>query len=299
MSEPGKRQPVGVIGLGLLGAAIARRLLRAGHAVLGHDLDAARCAALTGVGVQAASPQEIAARCGHIVLAVFTPAQAGEVAEAMFRTASPRTLVCTTTCDPQSTLALAARAHEMGWGYIEAPLSGTSAQVLGGEGVGLIGGAPAAIAGARDLISAISPRWHVVGAAGDASRAKLAVNLILGLNRLALAEGLVFAERQGLDGAAFLAIARDSAAYSQVMDTKGEKMLGRDFSAEGRAEQALKDVRMMLAEAARLDQPLPLLAVHEAILEACVAHGEGALDSSVVIEEIRRRGAGNEERPAC
>ena len=127
---------------------------------------------------------------------------------------------------------------------------------------------------------------------GDAGKAKLAVNLILGLNRLALAEGLVFAQAQGLDGAAFLDIVRGSAAYSQVMDTKGGKMLARDFSAEGRAEQTLKDVKLMQSEAARLGQPLPLLDVHQRILEACVARGEGVLDSSVVIEELRRLGEG-------
>jgi 3-hydroxyisobutyrate dehydrogenase-like beta-hydroxyacid dehydrogenase len=131
-------------------------------------------------------------------------------------------------------------------------------------------------------------RFHV-GKIGDGGRAKLAVNLILGLNRLALAEGLVFAERLGLDPAAFLAVARGSASYSQVMETKGLKMVRGDFSAEGRAKQTLKDVHLMLDQAADAGQKLAMLEVHADVLEACVRAGEAEMDNSVVIKEVRRR----------
>ena len=74
------------------------------------------------------------------------------------------------------------------------------------------------------------------------------------------------------------------------MDIKGEKMVGRDFAPEGRVVQHLKDVHLMLEQAQRASQQLPLLAIHAEVLEACARHGEGDLDNSVVIEEIRRRG---------
>ena len=96
------------------------------------------------------------------------------------------------------------------------------------------------------------PTYFHIGKIGDGGRAKLAVNLILGLNRLALAEGLVFAERLGLDPAAFLKVARGSAAYSQVMDVKGAKMMRGEFAAEGRVTQHLKDVHLMLEQAERV-----------------------------------------------
>src|SRR5581483_1308554 len=114
-------------------------------------------------------------------------------------------------------------------------------------------------------------------------------NLILGLNRLALAEGLVFAERMGLDPAAFLQVARASAAASQVMDTKGPKMVAGEFSPEGRARQTFKDTGLMLDQAQRAGQQLPLLSVHADVLQACIRAGEGERDNSIVIEEIRRR----------
>src|SRR6202012_201666 len=98
----------------------------------------------------------------------------------------------------------------------------------------------------KPVLDALFPRRFHIGKFGDGGRAKLAVNLILGLNRMALAEGLTFAERMGLDGKAFLDVAKGSASQSQVMDTKGPKMLGRDFAPEGRVKQTLKDVHMML-----------------------------------------------------
>jgi 3-hydroxyisobutyrate dehydrogenase-like beta-hydroxyacid dehydrogenase len=131
-------------------------------------------------------------------------------------------------------------------------------------------------------------RFHV-GRAGDGGRTKLAVNLILGLNRLALAEGLVFAQRLGLDAEPFLGVARASAAYSQVMDTKAHKMIASDFRPEGRARQTLKDVHLMLDQAEKIGQSLPTLEVHCQVLEACVRAGEGDLDNSVIVQEIRRR----------
>jgi 3-hydroxyisobutyrate dehydrogenase-like beta-hydroxyacid dehydrogenase len=141
------------------------------------------------------------------------------------------------------------------------------------------------------VLRALFPKYFHVGRVGDGGRTKLAINLILGLNRLALAEGLVFASRLGLDPAAFLGVARDSAAYSQVMDTKGGKMLARDFAPEGRVRQTLKDANLMLDQARAVGQRLPLLEVHIGVLEACVRAGEGDSDNSIVVEEIGRRRA--------
>lgn len=66
-------------------------------------------------------------------------------------------------------------------------------------------------------------------------------------------------------------------------------MVAADFTPEGRVRQTLKDARLMIEQADRVGQELPLLAVHTAVLEACVSHGDGEMDNSIVIEEIRRR----------
>ena len=222
---------------------------------------------------------------------MFSTDQVEEVVEkSLLPAAKPGTIVlCTSTCDPDRIAALGARLAGTAIRFLETPVSGTSEQVRQGDGVGLIGGDPQTATAAAPILDALFPRRFHIGRVGDGGRAKLAVNLILGLNRLALAEGLTFAERMGLDPKAFLEVARGSASYSQVMETKGPKMLARDFAPEGRVRQTLKDVHMMLDQAERLGQDLPMLKVHCDVLEACVRAGEAERDNSIIVEEIRRR----------
>jgi 3-hydroxyisobutyrate dehydrogenase-like beta-hydroxyacid dehydrogenase len=198
-------------------------------------------------------------------------------------------VLCASTCDPDRIAALGQRVGAHGLRLLETPVSGSSGQVSRGEGVGLVGGDVPVVAEAEPVLRAMFPTYFHVGKIGDGGRAKLAINLILGLNRLAMAEGLVFAERIGLDPGAFLKVARASAAYSQVMDVKGAKMIARDFAPEGRIAQHLKDVRLMQQQARRVNQHLPLLELHADVLAACVRRGEGEWDNCAVIEEIRRR----------
>jgi putative dehydrogenase len=290
------RKPVGVIGVGLLGQALAHRLLGAGLEVMGFDVDSAKTAKLAELGGRAAvSIADIAKRCEPIVLAVFSTDQVEQVIEGELLPAlgerSGKVVLCASTCDPDRIASLGERVSARGLRLLETPISGASGQVSRGEGVGLIGGDPQTAAEMEPILRALFPTYFHIGRIGDGGRAKLAVNLILGLNRLALAEGLVFAGRLGLDPAAFLKVARSSAAYSQVMDVKGAKMTGDEFTAEGRVTQHLKDVHLMLEQAERVKQKLPLLEVHADVLEACVRAGEGDLDNSAVIKEIRRRTA--------
>jgi 3-hydroxyisobutyrate dehydrogenase-like beta-hydroxyacid dehydrogenase len=161
--------------------------------------------------------------------------------------------------------------------------------VRNGDGVGLIGGERDVVDSVADILDALYPKWFDMGAAGNGGRTKLAINHILGLNRLVLAEGLVFAERLGLDPKAFLDVARQSAAYSQVMDIKGAKMVSGEYSPQGFIHQSLKDFRLILDQAASRGQEMPLATLNAAALEACVKRGEGERDNSAVIEEIRRR----------
>ena len=211
---------------------------------------------------------------------------------------SGKIVLCMSTVDPDRVAALAGRVIPRGIRYLDVPVSGTSDQVRRGDGVALIGGDMAIADDVAEVLDALFVRRFHVGKVGDGGRAKLAVNLILGLNRLALAEGLVFAERLGLDPAAFLEVARGSASYSQVMDTKGPKMVRDDFSPEGRVKQTLKDAHLMLDQAAAVGQKLSTLEVHVDVLEACVRAGEADLDNSAIINEVRRRGKKREREGA-
>jgi putative dehydrogenase len=288
------RNPVGVIGIGLLGQAFVHRLRGAGFEVMGFDVDAGKNAKLAELGgCAAASVADLARRCDPIVLAVFSTDQVEDVIERellpVLGNGSGKVVLCASTCDPDRIAALGERVARRGLRLLETPVSGASGQVSRGEGVGLIGGDGDVVRAVEPILRVLFASYFHIGKVGDGGRAKLAVNLILGLNRLALAEGLVFAERLGLDPQAFLKVVRGSAAYSQVMDIKGSKMIRGEFAAEGRITQHLKDVHLMLEQAERVKQRLPLVQIHADVLDACVRQGEGDLDNSAVIKEIRRR----------
>lgn len=286
--------PVAIIGLGLMGEVYAQRLLDAGLSVIGFDIDPARRARLNEIGGKAAgSIAALAKPARCIIIAVFSTDQVADVIENHLLPAlgekSDKIVLVMSTCDPDQVAALAARVTPRGIHYLDVPVSGTSDQVRRGDGVALIGGDPKIAGEVSDIMDALFVRRFHVGKIGDGGRAKLAVNLILGLNRLAMAEGLVFAERLGLDPAAFLDVARGSASYSQVMETKGPKMVRGDFSPEGRTKQTLKDVHLMLDQAASVGQKLAMLELHADVLEACVRAGEADMDNSIIIKEVRRR----------
>lgn len=285
---------VGLIGLGLVGSALAELLLERGYRVVGYDIDPARGEALRARGGElVAGPGPVAERCTCIVLSLMTTAIVRQVIEGeggiLAAARRPDCLIDTTTGDPEESAALTERLTGQGIACLDAPISGSSEQIRRRAGTFMVGGRHEVFERCRELFAALSDRVYYLGPPGAGSRAKLASNLVLGLNRAALAEGLVLAERLGLDLPAFLELLRHSPAYSVAMDVKGNRMLDGDFAPESRVRQHLKDLELILDYARRAGQELPLGAVHRDLLIRAVAAGDGDLDNAAVIREIRRR----------
>jgi 3-hydroxyisobutyrate dehydrogenase-like beta-hydroxyacid dehydrogenase len=286
--------PVGIVGLGLMGIALSARLIDAKIRPIGFDIDPVRGGMFKARGgVVANSVRELAARSAAIVVAVYNGAQV----EALFADiddgadAARPVVICTTTCGPGEIIRIAECASRAGIPLLEAPISGTSTEVLDGSATTLLAGDDAIIDQVQGLLNILCPRSLRVGAIGDPSRAKLAINLILQNNRAALAEGIAFAERLGLDGHAFLAAARQSAAYSRVMDSKGEKMLTRDYRPQSHIAQTLKDAELIIEEAGRCGMHLPLTTTQAELLRMAITLEGQDRDSAAVIEAIRRPAA--------
>ena len=283
-----------MVGIGLVGTALAENLLANDFEVIGFARREAKRAELVRLGGRAVlSLGEVAQAADRVILSLPDSAVVEEVVlgpEGLLKTgAGIRVIIDTTTGEPERTEALARRLLDQGIRLLDAPISGSSEQIRKREGVILIGGEPAAYESCLDLFRVLSEKHYYLGQSGAGSRAKLASNLILGLNRLVLAEGLVFAERLGLDLPAFLSMLKTTPAYSCAMDAKGQKMLQGDFSPQSRITQHHKDLRIILEYAERMGQNLPLTRVHKEILEQCMKAGEGDLDTSAVIRELRRR----------
>lgn len=283
---------VGLIGLGLVGVGLAQRLQAAGYRCIGHDVRAQACADFASQGHAVAdSVPALADQARTLVLAVFDTRGVVEIAQALMAKGEAvrgLTLVDCSTGDPQALEALAASLHGHGIDFIEAPLSGSSAQIAAGEATMLLGGATQAIEAQNALLQALSPRRIHVGGAGIGARAKLATNLVLGLNRAVFAEGLVFAERLGIAPAQFLELVLATPARSEAAALKGPMMVSGQFAPQSRIRQHLKDVQLMLDAAQAAGQGLPLSAAHAALMRAAIAAGDGDLDNAAIVQQIRR-----------
>lgn len=286
------RLPIGIIGLGLIGTSLAQRLLHAGFSVAGYDIAVDRRDNLARLGgIACVSAKEVGERCKEIVLAVFNTDQVESVLESAEGAGlgAEHLVICTSTCDPDRIEALAARLAKRSVRFLESPLSGNSDQIAKGNGIALVAGERSAMDAATPILNALCKQSYFLGPAGSGGRAKLAVNLIGGLNRAVMAEGLAFAESMGLQLEPLLEVLKGSAAYSRAMDTRGMKMVTGDFTPHAWLTQSLKDFRLMHDVAGRVGQELPLATQYVQLVESCIAHGEGPLDNSVVIQELRRR----------
>jgi 3-hydroxyisobutyrate dehydrogenase-like beta-hydroxyacid dehydrogenase len=198
-------------------------------------------------------------------------------------------IVDTSTGAPEDALRCGELCANRGASFVEATILGSSQQVREASALVMLGGGDAARTRAENLVWHFAGQIVHVGANGQASRMKLAVNLVLGLHRAALAEGLAFAGAVGLDLPQTLEVLRSGAAYSRVMDTKGEKMLRRDFSAQAKLAQHRKDVHLIRQVAAAADLALPLTDAHARLLEAAERAGHAASDNCAVLVAYDRR----------
>jgi 3-hydroxyisobutyrate dehydrogenase-like beta-hydroxyacid dehydrogenase len=281
---------VGLIGVGLVGTALAERLLGAGYAVTGFDVQSERLEALKTLGGDpACCASAVAAVCQRMILSLPTSEIcATVVAELRGQLQPGTTIIDTTTGAPEDAERFAAELAQCQVDYLDATVAGSSRQVRTREALFICGGSAHAFERCQDLFAQCCKEAYHVGPAGSGARMKLVINLVLGLNRAVLAEGLEFARASGIDSRTALDILKASPAYSRAMDTKGLRMINEEFEPEARLSQHLKDVRLILAAGERSGARLPLSGVHRELLETAEAAGFGAADNSAVVKAFQR-----------
>jgi 3-hydroxyisobutyrate dehydrogenase-like beta-hydroxyacid dehydrogenase len=277
--------PVGIIGLGLLGSAIAERLTERGLAPIGFDVNAGRRDEAMGRGLAVVQTvDEVLKSCELILLSLPN----GDIVDKLLaevgdKLRAGRTIVDTTTAAPEQMIAHHELLKPRGVGYVEAEVAGSSAQARKGEVLVFAGGDDTDLAKCQTVLEAFAAEVQHAGPVGNAAKWKLVHNLILGLHRAVLAEGLGFAEALGLDAARLLEVLKRTPAASTVMTTKGPKMLARDFTPQATVRQHLKDVRLILATAAQAQAMTPLSQLHAELLERTIDLGHSEADNSAVI----------------
>jgi len=284
-------QRIAIIGVGLLGSAVASRLLTGGFAVTGYDSRPEQLKALRPRGLEAASSVKEAVTGADAVFTILPSLETVEAAVVgrggiLASLARPGTVIQMSTISPTLTRRLAEAAASAGLGFLDTPMSGTSAMVERGDCTIFAGGDAALVEFCRPVLAAIGKRTTHVGPVGSASLAKLATNLLVALNTAALAEALVLGVKGGLAPQALLDILKDSAGASKMVDVRGPLMVDHRFEPQMKVELFLKDFRLMLEEGQRLGVALPLTGLAQQLCTATVAAGRGGEDLAVLITTL-------------
>ena len=284
---------IGIIGVGLLGSAVASRLLRGGFEVAAYDIRAEQLKALAPRGLRIA---RTIAEVGADADAVFTILPSLEAVETtilgqggLIETA-PRdcTLIQMSTISPELARRLATAASAGGLGFLDSPMSGTSAMVERGDCAIFVAGDRARAEACQPIFDAIAKKTHYVGDAGMASLAKLATNLLVGLHTAALAEALVLGAKGGLAPGVLVEILKESAGASKMLEVRGPLMVSRHFDAQMKIDLFLKDFKLMLDEGLRLGVPLPLTSVTQQLTAASAAAGRCGEDLAAIVTTFER-----------
>jgi 3-hydroxyisobutyrate dehydrogenase-like beta-hydroxyacid dehydrogenase len=284
--------PVGIVGLGLLGSAVAGRLRAAGREVVGHDVVPERNRALEAIGGRAATSAAAVSEAADPICVVLPSLSAVEDvvlgAGGLADVARGRTILQMSTISPALTERLARECAARGVVFLDCPISGTSGMVARGDGIVFVGGDVAAYEHWRPLLETILPRAVRVGAAGQAMVLKLVANLLVALHSAAAAEALSMVERAGLDVSQALELLTSSAATSRMLEVRGPLIVKRDFPAQMKLDLFMKDLHLIREAAGALEAPVPLTDVAERLYAAAQAAGHGGEDLAVVVTALAR-----------
>ncbi|WP_198972886.1 L-threonate dehydrogenase [Xylophilus sp. ASV27] len=281
---------IGLIGLGAMGAGMARSLRRAGHHVSVHDLRAEAAQAFARDGGRAcASPAELATHCDIVVSVVVNAAQTeavlfGEQGCAAAMRPGSLFVMCSTV-DPAWSAALEARLAERGLLYLDAPISGGAAKAASGEMTMMTSGSPAAYEKAGAALDAMAAKVYRLGErAGAGSKVKIINQLLAGVHIAAAAEAMALGLREGVDPAALYEVITHSAGNSWMFENRMAHVLAGDYTPLSAVDIFVKDLGLVLDMARSSKFPLPLSSTaHQMFMQASSA-GFAREDDSAVIK---------------
>jgi 2-hydroxy-3-oxopropionate reductase len=275
-----------VIGVGVMGAAIAGRLLDLGVTLAVFDVAPDKCRALAARGARvAASPRDAMAAAEFAITSLNS---ADIVERAVFgvdgvaaAATRDKLLVDMSSIDPGRTAVLAARlAADTGMGFVDAPLSGGAPAAARGALTLMVGGSEADVARAEPLLKQLSARFTRFGGPGSGQTVKLINQIFCATHFFAVAEAVRFAEQHGVDATKIPAALAGGRADSRIMQEFMAKFARRDFTPTGRIDNMLKDLETVQAAALAKRVPLPVTSLIADLHRMLVAAGLGPADSA-------------------
>ena len=285
------QQTVGVVGLGIMGGAMARNLVAAGWRVLGYDIDAARCAELAAAGVTICADAAAVAREAPVLLfSLPSPVAALASAQAIAASGVERRVVIeASTLTLKDKLAIEAALRSAGHVALDCPISGTGAQAITKDLVIYASGDAQSIEACRPLFAGFSRAGHDVGAYGNGSKMKFVANLLVAIHNVASAEAMVLGVKAGLDPRQIVDLVSAGAGTSRVFELRAPMMAARDYlPASMRVEIWQKDMAIISQYATELGCPTPLLSATMPIYASAMANGHAAEDTAAVCAVLEK-----------
>lgn len=280
---------IGVIGLGAMGAPMARNVAAAGYSLVVYNRTRSRTVPFAEQGHDVVeSPGDVAERADAIIVMVTDDEALEAVLHGPDGVLAGMTdgtiLIQMSTVTPGATDAAAAAVREAGGRFVDAPVSGTVGPAEDGTLTVLAGGPDDLIAAVEGVLSAIGSPIVECGEVGDGARMKLFVNLLLGDMMSAFAEALAFGTAQGLDYREMLEVVEAGAVDSPLYSAKGDTIAAGDFEPRFPVDLQFKDLRYAVEEANELGVPLPQTAAARETFSATSGMGHGAEDMTAVVK---------------
>jgi L-threonate 2-dehydrogenase len=276
---------VGVVGLGIMGSAMAANMLKAGFRVTGFDIVPAARAALTRDGGKAVRSAAAVARAAPIVITSLpTPAAVDAVAAEIAATRRKGVIVVETSTMPLATKERAqAVLAKAGITMMDCPLSGTGAQARVKDLLVYASGPKAAFEACATIFPGFSKGHYYLGAFGNGSKMKYIANHLVAIHNVAAGEAMTLASKAGLDLQQVLDVVAGGAGGSRMFQVRGPMMVANDYSdATMKVEVWQKDMHIIGEFATELDCPVPLFAASAPIYTAAMASGLAKQDTAAV-----------------
>jgi 3-hydroxyisobutyrate dehydrogenase-like beta-hydroxyacid dehydrogenase len=282
---------LGFVGLGAMGGRIAKRLLGKGHQVTGYDLFPAKAQELSGDGLTPAkSPREVCAAADITIVMVTNTAALEGAAEGpdglLAGLGTGKVLVDMSTVGPAVSRALAAKVRERGADMLDAPVSGSVSMVEAGKLSVMVGGNRATFDRVKPLLDDIGQKTTYIGDNGMALSLKLAVNVSIAVQMLALAESVVLAEKAGVARETIIDVLTNSAIASPLVQYKGPCILKMPEQAQFNTNMMQKDMTLALEMARELHVSMPTGAIVNEMLSSARGQGLGEQDFAVLYKVL-------------
>lgn len=279
---------IGFIGLGLMGDPMARRLLAAGHPMVVWNRTAEKARGVLDLGAKwAESPAEVAAASDVVITMVTDSRASSEVAcgpSGALKGAHPGlVLLDMSSITPDASRAIASEARAVGVAMLDAPVTGSVSLAADGMLGIMVGGPRETYEACLPILERLGTKIVYAGPAGAGTTLKLLNNLILGVAVEVVCEAMVFAAKAGLDPRLVMEITSVGGARTGAMETRGPRILARDFAPRFSVDNQHKDLTNALALAQEVQVPLPVTAAAREVYQSARAQGKGGLDSAAIV----------------